>query len=52
MNSPTSATKRHDHPKKTRAETHQLDTPTQDGGLEVLVFVQRAAFEDLNGVDD
>ena len=35
-----------------RRGTYELDTPAEDGGLEVLVVRELAALEDLHGVDD
>ena len=32
--------------------TYELDAPPEDGGAEVLGVVERAALEDLDGVDD
>ncbi len=32
--------------------TYELDAPAEKGGLEVLVVIELAAFEDLDGVDD
>ena len=35
-----------------RGRTHKLDTPAEEGRLEVLVIAKFPALEDLHGVDD
>ena len=32
--------------------THELDTPSEEGCLKVLIIVEFTALEDLDGVDD